>query len=722
VTLRHVNRLRTENDSGTPDLAVLTKLRGTLVQIEQDLVRPELAYLAHDKLDLGEPLRDLRSTLRGIGGQTMADAVTDEWITQFLALRRRLFEYQSPGLGPLLGKNPEKGGLELTAGITAVRTTLDGFLGQSFVQLTGDRQPLTTPDGAYRVSWNEELLRQTVALSDAYAAFVRDRVPSIYPDIREVVRGTALERLGNSMPILIGQARRIERITRPSSDVQALQDILSGEVSELKRVGGLLRQILDLYERLGLKSQQSELYRQVEDDMREILRRLDLILDRNDLYRVSAKLAQWRGQRPPSLDAFDVEDGEGLNQYLKAQRTTVRNLARDFAKTPVSLLDGMSAPGGGSASDPLFTRWRNIVTEVEHFEAMTPGNSVKELESFVDTTLLTVTPENCQERLPRRSGDSRDFFLQSRARIYDAVRKRCSQFVEERILESYDRLAARFNKSLAGRFPFSKNPSSLDEEEANPRDVRAFFADFDQFLPKYDAFIAREDASQATGAVRRLSSFMESMRNVRPFFAPLLNEKSTDSAPKYNLTVEYRVNRQAEINGNQIAEWSLAVADQRIDDTQTTWQLGDKLRLSMRWAKDGPYHPSSVDQGKGTTVDNNDTIHFEWGGYWGILRFLRIYRSLPSDLRKAVDRQPHILKFIVEIVERKRSGRLRLLPDSAYNRKEASTNTAAKNAFIFNRAVIFVRLGLSIGDSKDAIIGPAEWPSSAVLAKSEDFK
>ena len=725
ASLRYLNRLRTENDSRTPDLPNLTKLRDTLVQLEKDLGNSELAWLARERLDLGEPYRDLQGTLRSIGGSAMVEGVNEEWQSSFARLRRLIFERQAPGLGPLLAKDPEKASLILSSSSSTMRTMLDGFLGQSFVQFSGERQTLVTPDGAYRVSWNEETLRQTVQLSDAYTAFLNDRLPAIYPDVREVVRGTALERLGSSMPILVAQARRIERITRPASDVQALQDILSGEVAELKRVGGTLRQILDQYERVGLKSQYSELYRQLQDDMREILRRLDLILDKEDLYRVSAKLQTWRGLRPPSFDAFDVDDAEGLNQYLKAQRTRIRTLARDYAKTPVTMLDGIVAPGGGVATDPLFNKWRNIVAEVEHFEAMTPGNSVKELESFIDTTLTSVTPENCQERLPRRSGDSRDFFLQSRARAYDAVRKRCSQFVEERLLDSYDRLAARFNKTLAGRFPFSRNPASSDEEEANPRDVRAFFAEFDQFLPKYDALVGREEAPglpAMAAAMRGLSSFMEGMRAVRPFFAPLLNEKSSDLTPKYNVVVEYRVNRTAEINGNQIAEWSMAVNDARVEDTQMTWAMGDKLRLSMRWAKDGPYHPAANDQVKGASVEGTDSINFEWGGYWGILRFLRIHRSLPSDLRKAVDRQPHILKFIVEIVERKRTGRLRLLPDSAYNRKDAAPTTAAKAAFIFTRAVVFVRFALSVSESKDAIVVPAEWPVAAPMSKEQESR
>lgn len=36
----------------------------------------------------------------------------------------------------------------------------------------------------------------------------------------------------------------------------------------------------------------------------------------------------------------------------------------------------------------------------------------------MDTTLVTVTPDNCLDKLPRRSGDISDFFLQTRLRIH----------------------------------------------------------------------------------------------------------------------------------------------------------------------------------------------------------------------------------------------------------------------------------------------------------------
>jgi hypothetical protein len=59
------------------------------------------------------------------------------------------------------------------------------------------------------------------------------------------------------------------------------------------------------------------------------------------MYRVSSKLASWRGDKPPVLAAFDVEDADALSQYIKTQRNRIKGWGRDYAKVPVSLLDGL---------------------------------------------------------------------------------------------------------------------------------------------------------------------------------------------------------------------------------------------------------------------------------------------------------------------------------------------------------------------------------------------
>lgn len=70
------------------------------------------------------------------------------------------------------------------------------------------------------------------------------------------------------MPALVAQARHVERVLRFAGDINALQDEISAEVADLKRVSLPLRSIIETYDRLGLKTANSELYQQLEEDNR----------------------------------------------------------------------------------------------------------------------------------------------------------------------------------------------------------------------------------------------------------------------------------------------------------------------------------------------------------------------------------------------------------------------------------------------------------------------
>lgn len=713
--LAHVSRLKAESEGGGADLPILTELRDVLVRLDRDLSRTELQWMSKDSLDLGEPMSELLAALRHFSPDgKMSDELRQEWQASHQQLRRRLLEVQLPQLGLIIQRDNEKHRLVMTQGVVDLKANLETFLALAFVQQNLEKPHAQNSEGSYRVVWNDDLLRQATGFSEAYDTYVRDRLGQVYRHIREVVKSTALERLGQNMPALVAQARREERVLRFSGDVNALQDELGNEVGDLKRVSTVLRQILETYDRLSLKAAHSELYQQLQEDSREILRRIDLLPEREEMYRVSSKLASWRGERPPVLAAFDVEDADALSQYIKTQRNRIKGWGRDYAKVPVSLLDGLSS---ARSDDPLVGKWRNIVNQLEYFERMTPGNSVKEMESFFDTTLLTVTPENCLDKLPRQSGDNTDFFLQSKARVHESVRKRCLVFAAEKILELYEHLARRFNQDLAGKFPFTRNPQSLDDPDALPRDVRGFFQEYDEFIRQYDAYVGRRETLGGSGEVgREVNAFLQSLREVRPFFAPLLGDRGEQA--RYQVSVEYRINKSNEINGQQIAEWSFATGDQKVEDGQGFWQIGDRVKLMMRWAKDGPYVPAPTGQPRGASVDSNDAIAFDFAGIWSLVRIIRMFRASQTDLRKSLDRQPHVLKFMVDIAERKRSGRVRLLPDSYYTNKGSTPTGAAKMAFLYNKAVVFVRMVLNPAESKELLVIPVDWPTLAPLTRA----
>jgi hypothetical protein len=91
-------------------------------------------------------------------------------------------------------------------------------------------------------------------------------------------------------------------------------------------------------------------------------------------------------------------------------------------------------------------------------------------------------------------------------------------------------------------------------------------------------------------------------------------------------------------------------------------------------------------------------------------------------MRKSLDRQPHVLKFLVDIQERKRTGRLRLLPDSYYTGKGSAPTGAAKASFLYNKAVVFLRLGFSAQDSKEPLVLPVDWPAAAPITRGAQLQ
>lgn len=148
------------------------------------------------------------------------------------------------------------------------------------------------------------------------------------------------------------------------------------------------------------------------------------------------------------------------------------------------------------------------------------------------------------------------------------MRQRCLVFAQEKLLELYNHLAVRFNRDLAGKFPFTRVAQALDDTDANPRDIRGFYQEYDEFMQRYDAYVARRETSGGAADVgREVNAFLASLREVRPFFAQLLVDRGNDIA-RYNLNLEYRVNKGNEINGQQIAEWGFSSADQKVEDGQ----------------------------------------------------------------------------------------------------------------------------------------------------------
>jgi type VI secretion system protein ImpL len=713
--VERIGHLRTSDDYGDAGVSNLRGLSEAIARAEADLAMPEVAWMT--RAELGEPFLDLLASIRRsqVMGEAAAVALEARWRAEYLSLRERLYASATPSTGPLLLRDRKK--LTLDPKVIELKALVDAFLAQSYVRLERKGEIGLPTVRATRTLWDDEELVQADRLAEPYRAYVGSNLALFPADLRDHMRGMAHEQLELSMRYLVAHARRVETSPRTAATSIQIQADLSSEIANLKRAIDPLRGVLSTYASLGLSRGDIELRSALAAQGDDLLERADLLLDADRLYAADEKLSRWRGPEPPAFAAFSVDSEEMLAAYLKAQRARVEELAQQYAALPVALLEAVAA-GPTQASSARLNRWQRILAELRKYEIMSPGNSVKLLESFIQNDMMTEAAASCQDALSRATGGGGDYFLFKRALLREALRRRCAWLSVEKLLDAYDRLAKHFNRSLAGRYPFSREDSALSERDAEPKEIRAFLEEFDAFVPSFDAYVTRRGPGGATMMADVFGepaiAFLGQMRAVRRFFSPLVTDGSPDAQPRYELAVQFRVNRHKERLANQIIDWRFEVADRLVlatdpeakpssarrpgeDDGAGVWQIGDPLQVSLRWAKDGPFLPDSSVHTKGVRVDENGTVLFEYRGAWALIRLLRNQRSWPADLEGGVDVQPHTLKFTILLDRREIPYGAPAIPLDAMTRK----------------AEAFLRVVVAGPGGRVRIAAPSEWPTYA---------
>jgi type VI secretion system protein ImpL len=235
------------------------------------------------------------------------------------------------------------------------------------------------------------------------------------------------------------------------------------------------------------------------------------------------------------------------------------------------------------------------------------------------------------------------------------------------------------------------------EVEAEPEVIRTFYRLFDQRGPM-DQTTLRSNFITDTAAAQALA-FLQDMTAVRAFFAPWLDGKGPPNRPSVDFAVDFRVNRASEQAGNQIIDWILEVGEQtfRATDSQRQgrWRFGDRIRLTLRWAKDAPLQPSLAGTPPGVTV-TNQTVGYEYADRWALLTFIRSHASVDAWQD---DPAPHTLRFIVGLTPR------------------GVTNGAADAQTAQAQARVFLRLSLTAGEQKDVLVVPRFPTLAPVLAQ-----
>jgi type VI secretion system protein ImpL len=309
------------------------------------------------------------------------------------------------------------------------------------------------------------------------------------------------------------------------------------------------------------------------------------------------------------------------------------------------------------------------------------------LEDFLANGMDKMVPPECQSPSPVVASNL-VYFVQVRRSLEHALSARCRSLSNQSAFQQYNTLAEFFNQRLAGKFPFS--PPSVDPAatEADPADVVEFYRRFD-----LDAKSIHQSL-QVSGATfnSMIAIFLNQIDSLRPLFAPILTGQP-GTALAFDLVPVFRVNRNHEINGNQIIDWNLQVGEnvfRKFDQpAKGHWTYNEPIKIILRWAKDSPQQPVPIPPS--TANATTRTVIFEYHDPWSLLRMLVQNAAASADLDRGIDTDPQTLVFTAS--QKNSSGNAKgqpVPPDS----KDANPDQAAK---------VFIRLRIYATGKTEAL-------------------
>jgi type VI secretion system protein ImpL len=505
----------------------------------------------------------------------------------------------------------------------ALRDGLSNLLGQPFMMAPRDRALPELSEGS-TIVWDRAQLDQALTLGDVHKRFMTDGLATLPAATRPAIE-QALDL--QFAQLILDQTAAAATITPAQGDTDSAA--FDASRARLVRIESLLAE-------MNASAQVEDLDSLMSRDATAHLKLTDDALTQSELYATRESVAYDRasGSHSPVLVAFGVPDAGALAVYLDQQSARALVLGKQ-ASAYLGALDA------SDAASPLAQRWQAIVRDLERYRLKNPNSSLLRLEQFVATAAADPGTGNCMAKFAGRpaANGADDYFAALHARLYDQLLARCSQSYVYDLRQQWDSFATAFNQNVAGRQPFSGSMMihAANRGDASPAD----FGELGQVLRRYaavsDTFrAARTGAGMQTSLTNAsVRQFIDNFDQVRTLLAPLY--PADDGAPTgYDVSVEFRANRDAEVAANQVIDWTLSIGSQSLSLHDAPhplhWDYGTPVTLVLRFAKDSPLAAASDPQQRALSTDGH-TLTWQFADPWALLSFIGRQRVPDASLR-----------------------------------------------------------------------------------------
>jgi len=514
----------------------------------------------------------------------------------------------------------KEGRFALSADRAALRDALSALLNQSFMTAPRGRELPELPAQA-TVAWDGPHLDQALALGEVRKRFMAEGVAKFPPAARRSVEVFVDGQLAS---LVNDHAAEAVAITN-RQDASGVPDAGAFESARVRLV-----KVQALLAELGARAKADSLRALVSQDAIHRLRLVDDNLSRSELYSIRGRdFRWWQGDKAPLWQAFGVQDGAAMLQYLAQQFGRADTLGRQAEVYIASMDTTASAPG------PMVLRWQAINRDLERYRLKNPNSGLVLLEQFLVTLGPDLDRFNCTEKLAGKSPGSRpaDYFAERHLNIYTSLLARCNELRTRDQQDQWSQFSGSFNKLVAGRQPFTQ-AVVRDAPAADLEDVGAVLKTYERVSKTLKEMQVDSGRAAATaGAPAR--RFVDQFERVRTFLSPLYPAEE-GAVAGYDVAAEFRANQASEIEGNKVIDWTLEIGGQvlRFRDPPKVirWEPGAPVTLTLRLAKDSPTTPV-MDINQGAMHVEGKAVVFRFSDPWALLTMIQRQREPDGGAR-----------------------------------------------------------------------------------------
>ncbi|HVW51829.1 MAG TPA: type VI secretion system protein [Trinickia sp.] len=557
----------------------------------------------------------------------------------------------------------------------ALRDGLAKLLAQPFMVAPRNLSLPTVAEGSI-VTWDPTRLDQAIALGDERKKYLTDGLATLPDAVRPAVQ-QALD--AQFARLVLDQVASAAAVSPADGDPNSAA--FEAARPRLVKIRAALAE-------MGANAQAADLDTFVSSDAMQHLRLVDAMLTQSDLY---ATRPAYSGSTTvkPVLAAFGVNDAAALNAYLQQQSLRALALGKD-AKAYLAALDA------ADANSPLAQRWRAIVTDLERYQLKNPNSSLLMLEQFLQTVAADSNASDCVDRFPPRpAGVGGDFFTTLHMRLYDGLLTRCGSSYANTLSREWDGFATVFNQSVAWRRPFSSPSRSvkLNDADAMPAD----FGELGAALKRYEQVASSLRSAGGPGAraihAEAVRRFVEQFDPVDALLSPLYPAADGTTAG-YDVNVDFRADRTAEVAGNQLIDWTIRMGDHSLSMQDAPhslhWEYGMPVTLVLRFAKNSPLVAKN-DPAQRNFATDGQTLTWQFTDPWALLSFVSAQRVADTTVRASAGASLLRFEFPLE------------------------TTNPADAALVskYPRGRVFVRVRMTPGGKKIPLAWPSSFPTHA---------